>query len=302
MKQDSIFTSFNLLMLPIKGNAIIFNDGLFLLDTFRTEVTPDHDEWKNHPYPYKIEFSIAIFCLKGQIDIRLNLVEYQIRANDMLIAKTGSIGEFLGISNDCQVFIIALTDNFYPTDRFLEYIPPILSILNRNPVIHLSEKEFSEFRNIYCTLYEKLSDDDFDLKKEISSNYINIMFCLLYQSMQKSASKSSKASDKRKVLILEQFIELVQKNCTTRRDLQFYADKLCLSPKYMSQVIYKSSGQHASLWIRDFVILEAKALLKSGKYSVQQIADKLNFSNASFFGKYFKAATGMTPRKYQYNK
>ena len=70
----------------------------------------------------------------------------------------------------------------------------------------------------------------------------------------------------------------------------------------MSQLVLKTSGRYASHWIRDFVILEAKALLKSGKYTVQQVADKLNFSNASFFGKYFKAATGMTPRKYQYGK
>ena len=72
-----------------------------------------------------------------------------------------------------------------------------------------------------------------------------------------------------------------------------------LTPKYLSQVIYQASGRHAGEWIKDYVILEAKILLKSGKYTVQQVGDMLNFANASFFGKYFKAATGCSPKQFQ---
>lgn len=64
--------------------------------------------------------------------------------------------------------------------------------------------------------------------------------------------------------------------------MTFYAEKLCLTPKYLSQVILEVSDRHATDWIRDYVILDAKALLKSGRYTVQQVGDLLNFSNASF--------------------
>ena len=75
--------------------------------------------------------------------------------------------------------------------------------------------------------------------------------------------------------------------------------KLCVTSKYLSQVVHKVSGRFAGDWITDFVILEAKALLKSRKYTVQQIADKLNFANQSFFGKYFKEKVGCSPTEYQ---
>lgn len=68
--------------------------------------------------------------------------------------------------------------------------------------------------------------------------------------------------------------------------------------KYLSQVIKSVTGRLAGEWISEYVILEAKALLKSNKYTVQQVCDMLNFANQSFFGKYFKRKTGMSPRAY----
>lgn len=81
--------------------------------------------------------------------------------------------------------------------------------------------------------------------------------------------------------------------------MQFYADRLCLTPKYLSQVVHAVSGRHAGDWIRDYVILEAKALLKSGQYTIQQVSDMLNFANQSFFGVYFKKAVGCSPTVYK---
>ncbi len=302
MAQISRFTTFNFPMLPTGDNTVMYNNELFLSDTFSSIDTSELQEWKNKRHPYKIDFAISIFCQKGELSVRLNLSEYTIKANELLILNPKSIGELLSISEDCQMFIIALTDNFYPIDRISGHMPSILNMANRNPVLDLSETEFQELKHIYIKMYEKLSDPDFILKKEIVSDYINIMFCNIYQKIHKYESDPVYSADKRQTKILNKFLELVQANCTVEREIPFYADKLCLSPKYMSQVIHKISGRHASQWIREFVILEAKALLKSGNYTVQQVADKLNFSNASFFGKYFKAATGTTPRKYQYSK
>jgi AraC-like DNA-binding protein len=67
----------------------------------------------------------------------------------------------------------------------------------------------------------------------------------------------------------------------------------------MSHVIYEKTGRHPSKWIKDYVILEAKTMLRSGNYSIQQIADELHFPNQSFFGKYFKEAVGVSPKKWK---
>ncbi len=64
-------------------------------------------------------------------------------------------------------------------------------------------------------------------------------------------------------------------------------------------MIYKESGKHAKDWIRDFVIKDAKTMLKSGNYTVQEVSEILHFANQSFFGKYFKEAVGCSPIAYK---
>ncbi|WP_298650554.1 helix-turn-helix domain-containing protein [uncultured Proteiniphilum sp.] len=83
------------------------------------------------------------------------------------------------------------------------------------------------------------------------------------------------------------------------RGLDFYASKLCLTPKYMSTIIKQTSGKTAGDWIDDYILLEAKALLKSTNMTIQQISDELNFPSQSFFGKYFKRLTGVSPKEYR---
>ena len=83
------------------------------------------------------------------------------------------------------------------------------------------------------------------------------------------------------------------------RSVNFYADKLCLTPHYLSSVIRETSGQTVMQWINQAVILEAKVLLKHSNLLVFQISDELNFPNPSFFSKFFKRMTGMTPAEYQ---
>lgn len=79
----------------------------------------------------------------------------------------------------------------------------------------------------------------------------------------------------------------------------FYADQLHITPKYLSSVIKEVSGRSAVEWIDRYVILEAKALLRYSGLSIQEIAYELNFSTQSFFGKYFKHHTGMSPSEYK---
>mgnify|MGYP002942986293 CR=1 FL=1 len=87
-----------------------------------------------------------------------------------------------------------------------------------------------------------------------------------------------------------------------QRSVGFYAGQLNLTPKYLTTLIKRISGLSVSEWIDNYVILEAKTLLKYSNMSVQEIAYYLNFPNQSFFGKYFKNHTGMTPTAYRLGK
>ena len=130
---------------------------------------------------------------------------------------------------------------------------------------------------------------------------MQVLFCNGYQWIMKyDKSNPETKTENRQEKIFNRFLDLVQTHYKEERSISFYADKMCLTPKYLSLVIHQVSGRFAGEWIKDYVILEAKALLKSKAYTVQQVSDLLNFSNASFFGKFFKAAVGCSPRKYIY--
>lgn len=100
-------------------------------------------------------------------------------------------------------------------------------------------------------------------------------------------------------MLVRDFLKQVQLFHKKERRIDFYADKLQLSSKYLSQVIKNYSGKSAADWIDEYVVLEAKALLKSTNMTIQQISDELNFPSQSFFGKFFKRISGVSPKTYR---
>ena len=97
-------------------------------------------------------------------------------------------------------------------------------------------------------------------------------------------------------------LTLVNTHSKKERNVNFYADKLCLTPRYLNTVIRQASQQTVMDWINQSIILEAKVLLKHSNLLVYQVSDELNFPNPSFFSKFFKRMTGMTPHEYQQPK
>ena len=95
------------------------------------------------------------------------------------------------------------------------------------------------------------------------------------------------------------FFDELNKNYRQSRSVKFYADKLCVTPGYLATATKHATGKTVSEWISKYVVLEAKALLTRRDMSVQQISYRLNFPNQSFFGKYFKKATGQSPNEYR---
>ena len=95
------------------------------------------------------------------------------------------------------------------------------------------------------------------------------------------------------------FLKMVKDNFRSERQLKYYADMLCITPRYLSRVVKDTTGSTAADWIERYVVLEARALLKSTDMTIQQISDYLNFPSQTFFGKYFKRRTGLSPKEYR---
>ena len=124
------------------------------------------------------------------------------------------------------------------------------------------------------------------------------MGSILSSKLAKDKGDMEEIEARKTNILMRRFLNEVSLHYMDERRIGWYADRLCVSPKYFAQVIYKESGKYAKDWIRDYVIRAAKKMLKSGNYTVQEVSDALHFANQSFFGTYFKKAVGLSPKDF----
>lgn len=275
----------------IKGEVV-------LSDNMDAPFSEPVEQLPQNNFPVQAGMSIVLFCMEGEIHIRISLKEYVLRPNMFCVIITGMIFEVLSISYDFRGFMIATRTNFMPvTEKTTQVMSFYKSLQNRH-CYTFAEKEVAEFVRVYRSAKATLQDADHPFRIPMLQSYVQILYYRMLPIVTKEKESQSKYSHTRQEEIFQRFIGEVEKHYRKERSVKFYADLLCISPKYLSTVIYKISQQLAGEWIDAYVILEAKTLLKSGKLTIQQISEQLNFSNQSFFGKFFKRCAGMSPKDY----
>ena len=100
--------------------------------------------------------------------------------------------------------------------------------------------------------------------------------------------------------VMSDFLALLERgDYREHRDIAYYADQLCVTPKYLSEISKKSSGMAANFWINRFTILEISRLLRDKTISFTEITDMFNFSSTSYFSRYVQNNLGVTPSAYR---
>ena len=272
----------------IKGE-IVLSDNMEIPFSEPLEQLPQND------FPVQAGMSMVLFCLQGELHVRISLKEYTLRPDMFCVIITGMIFEVLSISNDFRGFMIATRTNFMPVTEKTTQVMSFYKCLQSRHCFVLEEKEVMAFVGVYHSIKATLQELDHPYRIPMLQSYVQILYYRMLPIVLKEEESRSKYSHTRQEEIFQRFIGEVEKHYRKERSVKFYADLLCISPKYLSTVIYKISQQLAGEWIDAYVILEAKTLLKSGRLTIHEISEQLNFSNESFFGKFFKRCAGMSP-------
>lgn len=301
-KTTSAFQHLNLINLSVLKEAVHLNNELILIDNFNFASTSDDESLFFTQYPVKLSFTVVIIVFSGSMHYRINLEELWAYSNDLITVQKGAIGEFLHSSPDLQVAVIAFSNELFHMNDHLEVAMKMQQMLYENPVKHLSGESLKEIRMVYELMKNKIIENDNPFRKEILQGYVRaLMYTILHKLLETLQQVPAYIQNNRQHEIYMQFIREVQRNYQKERSVAYYADRLCITPKYLSQTVQKASGRLAGEWISEYVILEAKALIKSHCYTIQQISEMLHFPNPSFFGRYFKKKVGCTPKAYQKN-
>ncbi len=262
---------------------------------------------KTLQYPVRFDGFIIFYLKKGHFTIDVNLNSYELRENSLMIQVPGNIIKVTKFNEerlgDAEMIFVLISKEFMSGIRFdfLKVFQDSMRLLD-NPCITLDESQIA-LANDYFNLARKIISAPFTNKREIIGSLLTSLTYLSTdvwkQKIDEARKKTDSQHNARLNQVFERFIALVNEYHCSERGMAFYADKLCLTPKYLSKLIKQASGRSAPDWIDEFVILEAKNLLKYTNMAIKEIVFQLHFPNQSVFYKFFKAHTGMTPSEYR---
>ncbi len=292
----------NLLQLRKKfKNASIWNieDGFFIADA----VSEDKDIPFFINYPTRIDAYVGLFCVSGNLTLSLDLREFSLTRNTFAVITPGNIVKLANKAEKggCHLIAIVISAEYmtklrFDLSRLFIKNSPILQ-----PTIVLNKSEMALAMKYYSLMKNVISAK----RPFMLESIVTLCTSLIYEvagswmgRFEVEASKSDGLKGRQKE-IYDEFMALVARYHKSERSVNFYANELCISPKYLAKVVKGASGKTASYWIDSYVILEIQNLLRYSDMTIKDIVYHMNFTNQSVFYKFFKAHTGLTPTQYK---
>ena len=222
MTHETPFQNLTLTMLPFDERTCVYNNEILLCDNFNDPIencdlsaNQQMHNFISSPYPFKLQFFLAIFCLDGYMCVRLNLNEYKIQRNCLQIIPSESIGQCLEISPDCRIAIIAFTNSYLISENNPQSALILRKFLIHNSLIELSSSEMHEIIDIYLLMRKKMSQPHGIFTREILDKYSQIIYYNICQLVAPYIERQNAEHTSRKKQIFDCFIELLKQHYTT---------------------------------------------------------------------------------------
>lgn len=246
--------------------------------------------------PHHSPFVVVAYCQHGKGTGRVNTRTYNIEAGGLFIVLPGQITELVKLSNDFEATYLLMTDHFTESLSIGNTFN-LRNIIQSCPYQLLSApaREAIEdyLRMVKNTITIEANPNRLEIVQLITRAFFLGLGYFLHEK------DKADEGDNHQVKLTSEFLKLVEANYREHRDLKFYAERMGLTPKYISTVIKASSERSAMEWIERYVTLDAIAQLTSTDRSIKYIAYDLNFPSLSFFGKYFTRVVGLSPSAYR---
>lgn len=243
---------------------------------------------------WKLEGGAIYFCRKGWAHATINLKDYEIVENTQVVLLPGTIIRINGCSSDFTASFFG-----FPKEMFMEacmrFEPIFFRFIKEQPCYVLPQENTGAINGLIRATTAIYNDRE----NQIAKNHLQSFMLDIYDKCYRYFGKHKIEGGTRQDEIFKSFVSLVHEHCASQREVSFYADKLCISTKYLTGICKAVTGDSAKKIIDDFAILEIKVLLQSTELTVQEIADRLGFPDQSYLGRYFKRHEGMSPKEYQ---
>lgn len=246
----------------------------------------------------KLKNAAIFFCRSGRARFVINLDKFEIKSNTQIVLLPGSVLNIDEMSDDFSVsFLFTSAEMFREVCFRLD--SPFFHFLIENPCYTLPTENTAAINGLMSTIKAIYEERDHRFREQIARNHLQCFLMDVYDKVHRYFNNYQIEGRNRQDQLFKKFISLVHDNCTSQRNVTFYADKLCISTKYLTGVVHATTGNPAKKIIDNFTILEIKVLLQSTEFTIQEIADHLHFPDQSYLGRYFKRHEGVSPIEYR---
>ncbi len=273
------------------GTGSFLEDDLVLLDDMAQAPIPRD--------PRRMNRIVVALCTHGKAQYTIDTQEQMVKANDILIISEGHILDNFMASPDLEGLCFILTANFF--NEIIKTVSDISALFlfsRSHPVVSVNTREANVFKSYFSMIKERTADKENHFRRDSVRTLLLAMFYdlsnVIYRLQRKSDRRQTRAD-----IIFTKFIKMVEDNFRRERRVGWYAEQLCITPKYLSETIKQVSKRTPNEWIDSYVTLEVRILLKNTTKSIKEIAEDLHFPNQSFLGKFFKEHVGMSPSEYR---
>lgn len=275
------------------GNAKYIEDDIIIVDDISTALIPKD--------PRRMNFLILALCTEGEATYTLDTQEMRIQKNDVLLILDRHVVSNFTASKDLKALCIIISVKFFfESIRNVGDVSSLLLLSRNFPVIKLSQEETETFQSYFYLLKTKAADKQNKFRRKLVSTLILAMFYDLSNVVQRMLNTDSMRQTRAEI-IFTKFIKLLEGNFKQERRVGWYAEQLCITPKYLSETIKNVSRRTPNEWIDNYVTTEMRIQLRNSTKSIKEIAEEMNFANQSFLGKYFKEHVGISPSEYRKN-
>ena len=228
---------------------------------------------------------------QGWTHVMLNMIEHRFEQGDLVYLGPNGIIQFLGASDDVQALGISMSNEVLQL-AIGSSIPQAFDGHLRDFHLHLQPDEVDYYDRLHDLLSRYFREEGYSSQVTLHLVGALLWFVNNQWSQHEQITRESQTREQR---LFTEFVQLVSQYAPQQHTIEFYASRLCLTPRYLSTIIKQVSGKSAKQWIDDALVTRIKIELKHTRKPIALICEELNFPNPSFFTKFFKRMTGTTP-------
>ena len=245
------------------------------------------------------EYLAHLLCLGGTCKFVFNAKEFELHPGDLSIVRRRSMIEKIRPANDFSCKII------YAKPGFIELSTPQsnyatkgqLSLFN-NPIVHLTPEQQIVCKRDFDILEQRIKDTEHRFYRETLINAMQTAILDFFDFHARFYGENDISTQN--ASIMNRFLTMLEAGeYREHREVTYYADRLCVTSKYLSEVSKKASGYAANYWINRYTILDISRQLRNKSLTFVQISDMFGFSSPAYFSRYVQQNLGVKPSDYR---